>query len=501
MSFNSPLFLFLFLPFILLCYWLSGKKWRTGLLLCASIFYYTGSNIFNASLEGKAGGSGFIFLLIYYCVTNYSLGMAAARYRESSLGRAVIWLSLALNLGPLVWYKYSYFAAGVVQAILPMAAGTNLFNNYQGSYLPLGISFLTFQAIAYVLDVYREEIEPQRNLLHFSLFLALFPKVTAGPIIRYSEVAEDLADPKFNTDQFAMGVKRFVIGLGKKVILADTLARTADQIFSLSASELTATVAWLGLLTYTLQLYLDFSGYTDMAIGLGRMFGFKFQENFNYPYISRSLTEFWRRWHISLSTWLRDYLFIPLSYSLMTGRIRQKIAQGKYKTNYHTLFSIVIVFIICGLWHGAGWNFIVWGMLHGIVLALESLWLSKAIKKCWIPLQHCYLLLIVMLAWVFFRLPTLNGSFEYIRALMGMTFDPHNHFDLRIYIDSSEFIVLIAGILASTPVAKVILDLVKRRGYGSVGALLEISSMIIILVFSYCSIASSTFTPFLYQKF
>ncbi|GFE62008.1 alginate O-acetylation protein [Geobacter sp. AOG2] len=442
-----------------------------------------------------------MLLLLYYIVANYLFGLSAEKYRDSFWGKVVVWLSIAMNLLPLICYRYPGVAAMAAQGIIPSSTGVNIADYFKFSYLPLGLSFLTFQAIAYVLDVYRDEIDAQKNPLLLSLFLVLFPKITAGPIIRYSEVAEDLADPKVSADKFAMGARRFVIGLGKKVLLADTLALTANQIFSVPAAELSPSAAWLGLITYSLQLYLDFSGYSDMAIGLGRMFGFTFQENFNYPYISRSLTEFWRRWHISLSTWLRDYMFIPLSYALMSDSVRQKIAQGRYPTNYRSLFSIVMVFTACGLWHGVGWNFIVWGMLHGVVLALESLWLSRVIKKWWVPLQHVYLLLIVMLPWVFFRASSFSEAVDYLRTLAGFPATTVFHYDLRMYIDSTELLVLIAGVVASTPIVRNISDHLRKTEHHAIGAFCEIAGMVFVLMLSFCSIASSTFTPFLYQKF
>jgi alginate O-acetyltransferase complex protein AlgI len=496
----SPLFLFLFLPLVLVCYWPLGRRGRTCFLLFASFFYYVGCNISNYAWEGGKGGSGFLLVLIYYIIANYFFGIVAARYRETTRGRYVVWLSLAANLGPLVWYKYSSFAADLVQSILTSAGESHL-PKFQSHLVPLGISFITFQAIAYVLDVSHGKIEPQRDLPRFALFLALFPKILAGPIVRYSEVGDDLDDRKLDLDQFAGGIKRFIIGLGKKALLADTLAETADQIFALPTPELAAGVAWLGLVTYTLQIYLDFSGYTDMAIGLGRMFGFRFQENFNYPYISRSLTEFWRRWHISLSTWFRDYLFIPLSYALMTERVRQKMVLGKYRTNYRSVFSIIMVFTLCGLWHGAGWNFIVWGMLHGIVLAVESLWLSKVMNKWWVPLQHCYLLLVVMLAWVFFRMPDLNGAAGYLAALAGLSKNSGSYYSVPMYLDKSLVCVLAAGIITSMPVLQAVSELLKRRGHSGIEAAGEVAGILFILVLSFASIASSTFTPFLYQKY
>lgn len=500
MNFYSPMFLFLFLPLVLAGYSLLGAKGRTCFLLLASLAYYAGYNIFYIAWEGGKGGSGFLPLLVYYITANYFLGLLAARNRDTALGRTVVWLSLAVNLGPLAWYKYSGFAVNLMQSILP-PTGENPLLKFQSHYVPLGISFFSLQAIAYVLDVYHEEIEPERSPLRFALFLALFAKITAGPIIRYGEVAEDLADPRLRVDRFALGIERFVIGLGKKVLLADNLAMITDQIFSVPGPELTASVAWLGLLTYTLQLYLDFSGYTDMAIGLGRMFGFRFQENFNYPYISRSLTEFWRRWHISLSTWLRDYLYIPLSYSLMTKGVRKKNAQGKHTANYRMSFSIVAVFAVCGLWHGAGWNYVVWGMLHGVVLALEGLWLSKTMKKWWVPVQHLYLLLIVMLGWVFFRAPNLGGAFEYLGALAGLYGDSGSRYDVRMYLGSTEVIALVAGIIVSMPTAKAISDRFQKSGCHAAGTICKIAGILIIIALSLCSVASSTFTPFLYQKY
>jgi len=477
-----------------------GSKGRTFFLLAVSLFYYASYNIFYSTWEQGKGARGFIFLLLYYITVNYLFGMLVAAKRENSRGHGIIWLALAANLTPLVWYKYTDFAAGLMQNLLQTTGNTTL-PVFRSLQIPIGISYFAFQSMAYVLDVHFDKIEPERSPVRFALFLALFPKIIAGPIIRYTEVAEDLADPKMSPEQFAMGVRRFVIGLGKKLLLADILAQTADQVFSIPGTYLSASVAWLGLLSYTLQLYLDFSGYTDMAIGLAAMFGFKFQENFNYPYVSRSLSEFWRRWHISLSTWLRDYMFIPLSYALMTDRVRQKIAQGRYKTNYRTLFSIVLVFTACGLWHGAGWNFIIWGMLHGCVLALESCWLSKVIRKWWVPLQHAYLLLVVMLAWVFFRLPTLGGALSYLGALAGMSSHPSFYYDLRMYIDRTELLVLVAAVMACLPTTRYISGYLKQKWHPNVGAICEITGMIVIIVLTFCTIASSTFTPFLYQKF
>lgn len=393
MGFSSPVFLFLFLPIMLLGYWLAGNKLRNLLLLGASLFFYAW------------GDGGYVILLLASVLVNYAFGVLIDRYRERNrTAQLFLWLAIIINLGGLAWYKYAEFVMNNVNFFLARLHLPLL--KVAAHHLPLGISFFTFQAIAYLIDVYRAENEAQRHPVRFALFMALFPKITAGPIIRYGEVAADLGQRSFNLEMFSYGIKRFIIGLGKKIIIANTLAKTADLVFSIPSGELTAGLTWLGILCYTLQIYFDFSGYTDMAIGLGRMFGFTFQENFNYPYISRSLTDFWRRWHMSLSNWLRDYLFIPLSYVLMTAGVRQKIAQGQYKINYRVLASIVVVFTICGIWHGAGWTFIVWGFLHGVILAFESLWFGKVLKRAWRPVQHGYLLLVVMVSWYSFAHPT-----------------------------------------------------------------------------------------------
>jgi len=485
--FSSPIFLFLFLPIVLAAYWFVGTRLRNPFLLGASLFFYAWG-------EGR-----YVLLLLVSIAVNYAFGVLAARYRGTSHGGLVLWITLVVNLGALIWYKYAAFIAGNLNLLLAKIDLHLL--PVQNQHLPLGISFFTFQAIAYVLDVYREEAEPQRNLIRFSLFISLFPKLAAGPIIRYGEVADDLDCRRFDLGLLTSGVKRFVIGLGKKVLIADTLAKTADQIFVVPHPELTAGVAWLGVICYTLQIYFDFSGYSDMAIGLGRMLGFKIQENFNYPYIARSLTDFWRRWHISLSTWFRDYLFIPLSYLLMTESVRQKIAAGRYKTNYRTLCSIFIVFTLCGLWHGAGWNFIAWGMLHGAVLSLESLWLGKVMKKWWLPLQHAYLLFIVILSWVFFRSAGVKASFAYVKALSGFSGASGIQYHLPLYINNELLLVLLLGTGCAMPIASKFALMAEHRSFHRIAPYAEAVYIVVILAASFASLASSTFSPFIYQQF
>ncbi len=460
---------------------------RNLFLLGASIFFYVWG-------EGR-----YVVLLIFSIFLNYTFGILAARYRESSKGRLVIWLALLMNLGALAWYKYAAFIAGNINFILSSIEVPPI--QIQNQDLPLGLSFFTFQAIAYVLDVYREETAPQKSLMKFALFMSLFPKLAAGPIIRHEEVAEDLTDRKIDLELFSSGVRRFVIGLGKKVLIADTIAKTTEKIFAIPGQDLPLSVAWLGILCYSLQIYFDFSGYSDMAIGLGRMLGFKIQENFNYPYIARSLTDFWRRWHISLSTWFRDYLFVPLSYALMTDRIRKKIGEGKYKTNYRSVFSIVVVFTLCGFWHGAGYNFIAWGMLHGVILGLESLWLGKVITKWKAPFQHAYLLFIVTMAWVFFRSPGVKSAACYFKALAGLTSPNTLYYHISLYLNTELLVALLAGVVGATPFSKVITEYLERESMQRLIPFAEVAFIILVLLASFASLAGSTFSPFIYQKF
>ena len=487
MIFSSPIFMFLFLPLVIVLYWIIGSKWRNLFLIFTSIVFY---------MFGDIKG---IFLLLIIIIINYFLGIYVAKFRETSFANIILWLTIGINIGVLAFFKYDSIIVGGLNVILEPT--TLSIPPVKWHEVPLGISFFTFTAISYVIDVYREETEPERNLTNFALFLSLFPKISAGPIVRYTEIANEITDRKLNLEQFAYGVKRFIFGLGKKVLIADTLGITADQIFEIPTQQLTASIGWLGIITYTLQIYFDFSGYTDMAIGLGNMFGFKFTENFNYPYISKSLTEFWRRWHISLSTWLRDYLFIPFSHALMTERIRQRISKGKYKINYRAMFSIVTVFTLCGLWHGAGPRYLVWGMLHGIVIAIESTWLTKVMKRWWAPLQHVYFLLIIMVTWIFFRSPTLIDAVGYLKAMFGFSKTSSHYYTLPMYYKTSLVLAMIFGIFASFPIASGIRDIINKEKYPRLIPTIEVMGLAIIIFMSFISIASSTYNPFIYRQF
>jgi alginate O-acetyltransferase complex protein AlgI len=398
--FTEPSFLFLFLPVLLALYFLPtlkgsayGKRPHAGyanvLLLAASVLFYA------------RGGGAFTWLMLGSIAFNYVMAIAVARDRS----RAWLAAAIAVNLGVLAVFKYANFFAENVNALLTAF--------HVGSFavphvlLPIGISFYTFHAISYVVDVYRGDATAQKSPVHAALYLLLFPQLIAGPIIRYREIADQLARRVVRIDDFAEGARRFIVGLGKKVLIANNVATAADGIFALAPSELTAAHAWLGIVCYTLQIYFDFSGYSDMAIGLGRMFGFRFPENFRWPYIADTVQDFWRRWHMSLSSWFRDYLYVPLG--------------GNRASKRRMYFNLVLVFFLCGLWHGASWSFVVWGLYHGTFLVVERLGLAGVVRRFPAPVRHAYLLVVVMIGWVFFRADTLQHAVAYLGAMAGAT--------------------------------------------------------------------------------
>lgn len=483
MVFSSITFLFFFLPAVLILYLLAGKKGRNVLLLLASLVFY-------------AWGEGVYLLLMLASISlNYSCGRAIHALKDTLYSRLFCILAVVLNLLILGFFKYANFLA------------TNL-NMLFGSFdlpsidiepirLPIGISFFTFQALSYIIDVYREKVPPQKNLINLGLYIALFPQLIAGPIVRYHDIAKEIAHRQVTLDGMATGVQRFLFGLSKKVLLANPLAMLADTIFTLPESELTTPVAWLGAACYTLQIYFDFSGYSDMAIGLGRMFGFHFLENFNYPYISKSIQEFWRRWHISLSTWFRDYLYIPLG--------------GSRRGSFRTYLNLLIVFSLCGFWHGANWTFGIWGLYHGLFLIIERTPLGRLQRRMWSPLQIIYTLIIIMIGWVFFRCETLSAAIHYIAVMFGDTTNQVNAAPISSYLDSKIRFELCAAILLAMPLYPAILKLKKillNHTMGPPQIILESSFQlsklticITLMYFSFISLAAGVYNPFIYFRF
>jgi alginate O-acetyltransferase complex protein AlgI len=475
--FTEPTFLFLFLPVLLALYFLTRPHaaYANALLLVASVIFYA------------KGGGAFTWLMIASIAFNYWIAIAIARARS----RGLLATAVGVNLAVLAVFKYTNFLADNVSALflaldVQPVPGVDI----PRVLLPIGISFFTFHAISYVVDVYRGHATAQKSPVHAALYLLLFPQLIAGPIIRYRDIADQLARRVVSVDGFAYGVRRFVIGLGKKVLIANMVALAADDIFRLPPDQLTAGHAWLGISCYTLQIYFDFSGYSDMAIGLGRMFGFRFPENFRWPYVADTVQEFWRRWHMSLSTWFRDYVYVPLG--------------GNRVAPARTYRNLVFVFFLCGLWHGASWTFVVWGLYHGTFLVLERLGLAGAIRRLWTPLRHAYLMLVVMIGWVFFRAETLTGALAYLKAMAGMSGSVPTPIALGWYLTPELALALAAGVIGSAPIVPALgrwrdeLTVRSRAWAFEAAATL---ALMLMFVASILQIAARSYNPFIYFRF
>ncbi|MGE3803826.1 MAG: MBOAT family protein, partial [Gemmataceae bacterium] len=411
--------------------------------------------------------------------------------------RGLLVLALFINLGMLAFFKYAGFCVEQLNALLTACGLEPLY--LRTPHLPIGISFFTFQALSYVIDVYRGVVTPQRNPLHFGLYLSLFPQLIAGPIVRYRDVAAQIAARVVTREGFALGVQRFIIGLGKKMLLANTLAAAADRAFATPPGDLSLAAAWLGLFCYSLQIYFDFSGYSDMAIGLGKMFGFDFLENFNYSYVARSITEFWRRWHLSLSSWFRDYLYVPLG--------------GNRQGTRRTYANLMIVFLLCGLWHGASWTFVAWGAYHGLFLVLERLGLGRRLEQVGLPVQHAYTLLVVMAGWVLFRADTLALAMSYFEALLGLGAGGLWSPLVLEHCTLETLLVLLIAVPGATPVLPTLRAWAARHfeswreqerlawpleiAYHGLGTL----GLGTVFALSACSLAGGTYNPFIYFRF
>jgi len=476
--FSSIQFIFLFFPLALVLYWAAPRRARNLMLLALSLFFYA------------SGESRHLWLLLTLIVVNYLAGRAIEAGRGVSR-RLALGCAVGVDLAALGWFKYAGFIA---TSVFPAAH----FAAWQGILLPLGISFYVFHNISYVVDVYRGAAPARRNPIDFALYISFFPQVIAGPIIRYHDIAHALDDRHVRLEDFASGMERFVVGLAKKMVIADPLGEIADKAFALPVATLSGSDAWLGLICYTLQIYFDFSGYSDMAIGLARMFGFEFLENFNYPYVSRSVQEFWRRWHISLSNWFRDYLYIPLG--------------GSRRGATRTYFNLATVFLLCGLWHGAAWSFVVWGAIHGFLLVVERAGLGRLLVRAPALVARAYTLLVVTLAWVVFRAPTLAGGIGYYAALLHP--DAKNF--SRIYPGEFTWVVLACALLGATGAFTWLTrDWRARAGQlrGRVdpalaemreGALVLGARNVILLglmVLSFLQLASAVYNPFIYFRF
>ena len=469
MVFSSLTFLFLFFPIVIGVYYLCPRALRNLWLLAASLLFYAW------------GEPVYIRLMVASILFNYlcGLGVAALQKREKKgIAKALLILCVVGNIGALGVFKYADLLIGTINGI----AGSHL--ALLELALPIGISFYTFQALSYVIDVYRGTVAAQKNPITFGTYIALFPQLIAGPIVQYKTVEEQLSCRRETAAQFAAGIGRFTIGLGKKVLIANQVGALWDTVSALPQAQLAAGTAWLGALAFTFQIYFDFSGYSDMAIGLGKMLGFEFLENFDYPYLSRSITEYWRRWHISLGTWFREYVYIPL------GGNRHGLSRQ--------ILNLIIVWGLTGLWHGASWNFLLWGLYYGVILIVEKVWLLRPLQKAPAAVQHLYSLLLIILGWIIFALTDFGAIGGYFAALFGA----HGGLDSStMYLLTSNLILLVIAGFASTRLpAKLAAGFVQRltpAGQTAVKCIFYTGVLLMCIAF----LVGDSYNPFLYFRF
>jgi alginate O-acetyltransferase complex protein AlgI len=484
MVFSSPIFLFLFLPVVLTLYPVfPGLRLKNLWLLMVSIVFYAW------------GEAMFVFLMLGSTLMNYALGLWVDKESETARGQWAVGVAVALNIGILVFFKYANFMVGNLN---PLLAALNLGTIHPPPVrLPIGISFFTFHALSYVIDIYRRKSQAARNPADVALYIFFFPQLIAGPILRWSAMAPQFAARFVTRAGFVEGIRRFIGGLAKKMLIANIVAVPADQIFALSAAELSPVVAWFGAFCYTLQIYFDFSGYSDMAVGLGKMFGFEFMENFNHPYIAQSIKDFWRRWHISLSSWFRDYLYFPLG--------------GNRGTSVRTCFNLIIVFFLCGLWHGASWTFVVWGLYHGAFLVLERGRFGEFMDSLPRPARHAYVLCVVVVGWVLFRADTFSQAVLLLESMFVGNGTRGAHLPLVRYCTNQVAWSVLAGVVFAMPSW----SWFKRswtKGVETlpgflqgpariIGPVLEPLLLAALLLVSSAWLAGGTYNPFIYFRF
>jgi alginate O-acetyltransferase complex protein AlgI len=467
MVFSSILFMFIYLPVVLAVYYFCPMKWRNVWLFAVNLVFY------------GWGEPVYIVLMMFSITVNYINGIFIVKYKEAQpkKAKAVLILNVVINLSLLVFFKYFDLFTGTFNSII----GTELISPMNLA-LPIGISFYTFQTMSYPIDLYRGDAKLQKNYINFGTYVALFPQLIAGPIVRYKDIDDQLNYRVHSADKFASGVRRFTVGLAKKVLIANNIGILWDNYSALPSSELTVVGSWLGIIAFTFQIYFDFSGYSDMAIGLGRMLGFEFLENFNYPYISKTVTEFWRRWHISLSTWFRDYVYIPLG--------------GNRKGKNRQLLNIAIVWALTGLWHGANWTFMLWGMYYALFLIIEKLWLLDILKKLPTFVGHIYTGVIFICGWVIFQLDSLAEVFAYFKAMFGFGdggfFAATDGFYFSVYA-----IMLIICVIASTPFAKNLFAKLPEKVRSVASPVLIVAGLAVSTAY----LVDSTYNPFLYFRF
>ncbi len=496
MIFSSLLFLYLFLPLTLFFVFFARQKFANIVLFVASLIFCAW------------GGVSYTSILILSILINYASGLLIGNGKTRGKRKLYFLLGIFLNLGLLVVFKYTHFFFENFNLLFSLFDWKIILPSKK-ILLPLGISFYTFKAITYLFSVYREENKAEKNFINIALYISFFPQLAAGPIDRYSNLYPQILHREVSFEKFASGVRRFAIGFAKKVIISAPLAYTANQVFAVQQNVLDTPLAWLGIVCYTLQIYFDFSGYTDMAIGVGRMFGFTFVENFNFPYISKSVKEFWKRWHMSLSSWFRDYLFLPLAYSYSRKLKNDRYLHIRAEWIIYAL-ATMITFTLCGFWHGAAWNFIIWGALHGIFLSLEQSRAGKILRKSFKPIQHLYFLSFLLLSWVFFRTSTPAEAFGYIGVMFGggSVADWSRFYEL---FDKELIITGVIALLSCTTFFAGILQFAEKQGSDQQGIirnsffhLEKIASVIFIvsvMVIGTIMLTSGTSNPFIYFNF
>ena len=466
MLFSSIPFLYYFLPVVLILYFIAPKKLKNSVLLLTSLVFY------------GWGEPKYVVLMIASILIGYVSGLLIEAFSQKKISKLFLWLSVGINIGFLAYFKYADFF------IENFNAATGLSIPLLRIALPIGISFYTFQILSYTVDVYRKDVPAQKNIINLAAYVAMFPQLIAGPIVRYSHIAKELENRNINVENFAKGMRRFILGLGKKILIANTLGELCD-IFKQSDDK-SVLFYWLYAVAFMLHVYFDFSGYSDMAIGLGKIFGFNFWENFNYPFISKSATEFWRRWHMSLGAWFRDYVYIPMGGN--------RVSKPKW------FFNIFVVWFLTGFWHGADWTFIVWGLYFAIFLILEKLLYLKYLEKSKV-LSRVYLLVVVGISFVIFNATDMKEAVSYIGGMFGVGGVPLVSTEFFYYLKSFG-VTLCIGLIGCTPIVKKAVEKIKEKALGGkIIAVIEPVALIALLIVMTAYLVDGSFNPFLYFRF
>lgn len=474
MSFSSIEFIFMFLPIIIISTYCMPNKLKNTWLLVLSIVFYSIADF------------RYLFLIIITVLVNYLLGFIIGNTKKIKVKNLMLLVGIFYNLGILSFYKYINFLIENINGVFNIFGLVNSIE-VLNIVLPIGISFYLFQCISYLIDVYRGDGKAEKNIINLALYITFFPQIFSGPIMKYKDMSTQLTKRVYSSEIFIEGTKRFIFGLFKKLIIANTLAITADKIFALNSSELGTSIAWLGVITYTLQIYFDFSAYSDMAIGIGRMLGFKINENFNYPYAAKSIKDFWNRWHISLSTWFREYLYFPLG--------------GNRKGKLNTYRNLFIVFFLCGLWHGAKWNFIIWGIYYGVILILERInFLGKFSSMIHPIFKHAYTLLIIGFGWVLFRAESFEQIKYYIRAMVGLN-PSTSYISIYSYLNSEVALTIIIAIIFAMPVQKIIKSYKNKSIFTVLKPITLLILFFISIMYLLPTTESSEIIKFIYTQF